>query len=96
MNKLSINNANNPAPKLWRKIENVLLIILIPAIVLVLTNWGFKDEVFLNRLLLLINVLLVAIVKGIGLFLADEEQKPELFADDGEEEPIRGGGTKND
>lgn len=82
MAKITISNINSPAAKLWLKIENILLIVLIPAVVLVLTNWGFTDEVFLNRLLLLINTLLVAIIKGIGLFLTDsEETKPKEMAD---------------
>lgn len=71
---ISRKNLNIPAPKFWRKIENALLIILIPAIVLVLTNWGFKDEVQLNRILLIVNVLLVAVVKAIGLIIAEDPE----------------------
>lgn len=67
-------NLNIPAPKFWRKIENALLIILIPSIVLVLTNWGFTDEEQLNRILLLVNVLLTAVVKAIGLILAEDPE----------------------
>lgn len=95
MAKISVNqnNINNPAPKLWRKIENILLILIIPSVVLVLTNWGFKNEILLNRLLLIINILLVAVIKGIGMFLADEEPV-KLNAVAGEEE-IGGGGIKN-
>lgn len=76
MPKLNVSqtNLNVPAPKWWRKLENALLIILIPAIVLVLTNWGFEDEKKLNRILLLVNVLLTAVVKAIGLILAEEPE----------------------
>ena len=71
--KKVIQNINKPAPRLYRKFENALLILIIPAVVMVLTNWGFKDEVLLNRLLLIVNVLLVAIIKGIGMIIANGE-----------------------
>lgn len=71
--KKVIQNINKPAPRLYRKFENALLILIIPAIVMVLTNWGFKDEVLLNRLILIVNVLLVAIIKGIGMIIANGE-----------------------
>lgn len=96
MSKISVNqnNINSPAPKTWRKIENILLILIIPSVVLVLTNWGFKNEILLNRLILIINVLLVALIKGIGMFLSDEEPV-KVNAVAGEEQEGDGAGTPN-
>ena len=48
---MSPNNANRPAPKWWRKLENGLLMVLIPAIVAILMGWGFADEAFANKLI---------------------------------------------
>lgn len=66
-------DTTRPAPKIWRKIENLLLIILIPAATFTITNWGFEDSNFVNRLLLLVNTPLVAIIKGIGYIIANGE-----------------------
>lgn len=72
MGNLTI-DTSRPAPKLWRKVENLLLIILIPAVTYTITNWGGLDENFVNRLLLVINTPLVAVIKGIGFLLANGE-----------------------
>ncbi len=64
-------NVGKPAPKWWRKLENGLLIVLIPSTVGILMGWGFKDEAFANKLILLINTGLVALVKFIGMMLAN-------------------------
>jgi len=66
-------NANKPAPKWWRKLEDGLLMILIPAIVAVIMGWGFKDEAFVTKLTLLINVGIVALIKFVGKMLANGE-----------------------
>lgn len=66
-------NASRPAPKWWRKLEDGLLMILIPATVAVLLGWGFKDEALLTKITLLINVGLVALIKFIGKMLANGE-----------------------
>lgn len=68
---VSTSNANRPAPKWWRKLENGLLMVLIPAIVAILMGWGFADEAFANKLILLINTGIVALVKFIGMMLAN-------------------------
>ena len=66
-------DTNRPAPKQWRKWENVLLIILLPAVTFTISNWGFENEALTNKLLLVINTPLVAIIKGIGYMLANGE-----------------------
>lgn len=70
----SKSNTSKPAPKWWRKLENGLLMVLIPAIVAILMGWGFKDEAFANKLILLINTGIVALVKFIGMMLANGEE----------------------
>jgi hypothetical protein len=67
----SAGNAGKPAPKWWRKLENGLLMVIIPSTVGILMGWGFKDEAFANKLILLINTGLVALVKFIGMMLAN-------------------------
>mgnify|MGYP003491494432 FL=1 len=64
-------NVGKPAPKWWRKLENGILMIVIPSTVGILMGWGFKDEAFANKLILLINTGLVALVKFIGMMLAN-------------------------
>jgi len=68
---IKTSNCNLPAPKYWRKLEDALLMLIIPATVAVLMGWGFKDEAFLNKILLLVNTLLVAVIKAIGMVLAN-------------------------
>ncbi len=64
-------NVGKPAPKWWRKLENGMLMILIPSVVAVLMGWGFKDEAFANKLILLINTGVVALIKFVGVMLAN-------------------------
>lgn len=73
-------STKDPAPKWWRKFENLSLIILIPAITFTITKWGFKDEQFVNRLLLLINVPLTAVIKGIGFVLSNGETYTKSYS----------------
>ena len=75
-------NAKKPAPRWWRKLEDGLLIILIPAVVAILSSWGFKDEAFANKLILLINTGIVAGIKFIGRMLANGEDYPESTTDE--------------
>lgn len=65
-----VQNVGKPAPKWWRKLENGLLSILIPAIVLTLLGLGYDSN---SKLILVINVLLVAIIKFVGYMLANGE-----------------------
>lgn len=91
MATFSTENTNKPAPKWWRKLENGLLMILIPSTVGILMGWGFADEAFANKLILLINTGLVALVKFIGMMLANGEEyaaKPDAPpTDEGGERP---------
>jgi len=67
----STGNTGKPAPKWWRKLENGLLMVLIPAIVAMLMGWGFANEAFANKMILLINTGAVALIKFIGMMLAN-------------------------
>lgn len=64
-------NTGKPAPKWWRKLENGLLMILIPSTVAILMGWGFKDPSKADRVILMINTGLVALIKFVGLMLAN-------------------------
>jgi hypothetical protein len=66
-------NASKPAPRWWRKLEDGLLMILIPATVAVILGWGFTDEAFVTKLTLFINVGFVALIKFVGKMLANGE-----------------------
>lgn len=65
-------NIHTPAPKNWRKFENAYFMALAPAIAGLIMGWGFED-ILANRLMLLL-AFIGAIVKGVGLFLANGEQ----------------------
>lgn len=71
--KFSTAGLSRPAPKGWRNLERGLLMVLIPAIVAVISSWKFDNEVFALRLTLIINILLVAVIKFIGMMLMDTE-----------------------
>lgn len=75
MAKLTFKTANmsKPAPRWWRKLEDGLLMILIPAVTAVITGWGFQDDAFVTKLLLFINTGVVALIKFIGKMLANGE-----------------------
>lgn len=80
----SSSNFSRPAPKWWRKLEDGLLMILIPATVAILMGWGFSNEAMANKIILIINTGLVALIKFIGKMLANgEEYAPANPADAG-------------
>lgn len=70
---ISSQGASRPAPRWWRNLERGLLLVIIPAAVAIVSSWGFKDELQAARLMLIINVALVAVVKFIGMMLVDTE-----------------------
>ncbi len=71
---LSTSNTNKPAPRWWRKLEDGLLMIMIPATVGIIMGWDFADDAFANKLTLIINTGLVALIKFIGKLLANGEE----------------------
>lgn len=71
--KLSVSGLKRPAPKGWRNIERAMLLVLIPAAVMMIQSWEFKDELLAARLTVLISVGLTALIKAIGMFLIDTE-----------------------
>lgn len=71
--QLSLQGVGRPAPRWWRNLERGLLMVLIPAIIAVISSWKFQDEKFALRLTLIINVLLVATIKFIGMTIFDPE-----------------------
>lgn len=95
MPTFSTQNTNKPAPKWWRKLENGLLMVLIPAMVAILMGWGFQDEAFANKLILLINTGLVALIKFIGMMLANGEEYSSVLSNEFERDSFYYP-TKND
>lgn len=67
-------NAQKPAPRWWRKLEDGLLMILIPATVGILTGIKWKDPEAAARWTLYINTGLVAVIKFVGRMLANGEE----------------------
>lgn len=67
----NIQNRKKPAPKGYRKFENMFLIILLPAIIALVQGWGFPDAVLIKVNLVL--TFIGTIVKAIGFFLANGE-----------------------
>lgn len=66
-------NRHKPAPKQWRKFENGMLMILIPAATLMIQGWGFKDQALATKLNLFVSTGLVALIKFIGVMIANGE-----------------------
>lgn len=71
--KISGQGLNRPAPRWWRNFERGMLLVMIPATVLVLQSWKFNDELQATRIILIVNVLLTAVIKFIGMMLVDTE-----------------------
>lgn len=70
---ISSQGATRPAPKWWRNFERGMLLVMIPATVLVLQSWKFKDELQATRIILIVNVAMTAVIKFIGMMLVDTE-----------------------
>lgn len=70
---ISAQGASRPAPKWWRNFERGMLLVMIPATVLVLQSWKFDNELKATRIILVVNVLLTAVIKFIGMMLVDTE-----------------------
>lgn len=71
--KMSMDGILKPAPLWWRRLERSLLIVFIPAAVIVVQSWGFDDDLKTARALLIINVVLTAVIKGVGMMLSNGE-----------------------
>lgn len=71
MSKITVSekNINRPAPLNYRKFENAYFTCLAPAIGGLILGWGFEDLIA-NRLTLVI-VVVGAMVKGLGMILAN-------------------------
>jgi len=65
-------NMSNPAPSWWRKLENGLLVIIIPSALLIIEGWDLNEEIS-NKAMLIISVGLTAVVKFIGMMLRGAE-----------------------
>jgi len=71
--KISQQGLHRPAPRWWRNFERGMLLVMIPAIVLVLQSWEFKDELQATRIILIVNVALTAVIKFVGMMLVDTD-----------------------
>lgn len=79
----------------WRDFLRGLAMAVLTPVVTLITNSVERGELTFNWRLIILSA-----IGGAGAYLLKnvftKPDNPELFADDGEEEPIRGGGTKND
>lgn len=75
--KSIVANSRRPAPKFYRKFENMMIIVLIPAIVFVINDWGFANELKAKRILLIVGTLLPAVIKGVGMIMANGDDYVE-------------------
>lgn len=66
-------NIRKPAPKRWRKFEDGMLTLLIPAAVAIVQGYEFSNELLATRTILWINIGLVAVIKFVGMMLANGE-----------------------
>lgn len=67
----SLENISKPAPLWWRKLERAMLMAFIPASVTLIQGFKFADELSATRAQLFISVGLVALIKGVGMILAN-------------------------
>lgn len=70
--KINKSSLQKPAPKWWRKLENGLLIILIPAAVTIIMG-SVSDPNRAAKLTLYINIGFVALIKFIGNLISNGE-----------------------
>ena len=86
--QFSKQGASRPAPKWWRNLERIMVLVVIPAATYVIQTWGFADEKLTLRLNLIINVILAAVIKGIGMALIDTDDNYVSNLSDSDQENI--------
>ena len=71
--KFGTDQLGSPAPIGWRRFERVFIMALIPAMLLLVHEWGGINDVLSHRLDLLIGFS-GSLVKGIGMFLGNGQE----------------------
>lgn len=86
---LGTSNIKKLAPRWWRRLERALLIAIFPALTLMIQSWPHKpeDENMMLRINLIISTGMVALVKGIGMMLADADDDAYLQLKDFDKKP---------
>lgn len=69
--KIGIDQTGSPAPKWWRRLERAIIIIIAPSVSAFITA-NITDEKLETRYLQLV-LLVVALVKGVGMFLGTDQ-----------------------
>lgn len=69
--KISVIGGSRPAPRWWRNFERGMIMIIIPSTILVLQGWEFTNPLVTTRAILIVNVILSAVIKFIGMMLVD-------------------------
>lgn len=93
-----LNQVSSTTP-LWAKWFFRIIFLLTKVIVAYIAATNLISPELKYEITLILTLVIDPLAFGFSKMFgikSDEEQKPELFADDVEEEPIRGGGTKND
>jgi hypothetical protein len=69
--KIGIDQVDKPAPLLYRRITNALIIFIIPAAAALVSGWGLSEK--LQNRWLLVLTFAPAVIKGIGVILGNGE-----------------------
>lgn len=86
---IGTSNIKKLAPRWWRRLERSLLIAILPAATMMIQSWPHtpEQENTMLRLNLFIGTGLVALIKGIGMTLADTDDDAYLQLKDFNKKP---------
>ncbi len=69
--KIGISQVDKPAPLLYRRITNALIIFIITAAAALVSGWGLSEK--LQNRWLLVLAFLPAVIKGVGVIIGNGE-----------------------
>jgi hypothetical protein len=69
--KTGVSQFNRPAPALYRRFTNAMIIFIIPATAALIMGWGLSEKLA-NRWLLILTFV-PALIKGIGVVIGNGE-----------------------
>lgn len=75
---ISPDNISKPTPRWYKRMNNFIVIGLIPVTVLAIKGLWVGSDVELNKILLIITTVLPGVIKSIGFLLTDENDGQAL------------------
>lgn len=73
---IKLSNSSKPAPRWFRKLDDLVLFVVVPVTTLIIQSWGFPPEKQkdLDRVNLIVAVALPLAMKGMSKVLANGEE----------------------